>query len=42
MQGLSQRDDTPRHAVTPFDVNRDGTVLGDGVGVLVLEKWKDA
>ncbi|MBN1313006.1 MAG: beta-ketoacyl-ACP synthase II [Anaerolineae bacterium] len=42
MQGLSQRNDTPKHAITPFDLNRDGTVLGDGAGVLVIEVLEHA
>lgn len=42
MQGLSQRNDTPKHSLTPFDANRDGTVLADGGAVLVLEALEHA
>lgn len=42
MQGLSQRNDTPGCSLTPFDANRDGTVLGDGGAVLVLESLEHA
>jgi 3-oxoacyl-[acyl-carrier-protein] synthase II len=42
MQGLSQRNDTPKQAITPFDASRDGTVLGDGAGVLVMESLDHA
>jgi 3-oxoacyl-[acyl-carrier-protein] synthase II len=42
MQGLSQRNDTPKRALTPFDASRDGTVLADGGGVLVLESLEHA
>ena len=34
---LSQRNDTPHQAITPFDANRDGTVIGEGAGMLILE-----
>ena len=42
MQALSTRNDAPTKASRPFDKDRDGFVLGDGAGVLVLESLAHA
>lgn len=39
---LSTRNETPQRAVTPFDASRDGTVLGEGAAMMVLESLDHA
>jgi 3-oxoacyl-[acyl-carrier-protein] synthase II len=42
MTALSTRNATPKRAITPFDSSRDGTVIGEGAGVMVLESLDHA
>jgi 3-oxoacyl-[acyl-carrier-protein] synthase II len=41
-RALSQRNDDPQHASRPWDKDRDGFVLSDGAGLLVLEEYEAA
>lgn len=42
MKALSTRNDSPREASRPFDMDRDGFVIAEGAGVLVLESLSHA
>jgi 3-oxoacyl-[acyl-carrier-protein] synthase II len=42
MKALSKRNEEPSRASRPYDVDRDGFVMGEGAGILVLENYEKA
>jgi len=42
MKAMSTRNDYPQHASRPYDRDRDGFVMGEGAGALILEEYEHA
>ncbi len=42
MKALSDRNDDPKHASRPFDNNRNGFIMGEGAGIVILEEYEAA
>ncbi|MCG6551291.1 MAG: beta-ketoacyl-ACP synthase II, partial [Candidatus Magnetominusculus sp. LBB02] len=42
MKALSRRNDEPQKASRPFDIDRDGFVMGEGAGIIILESLESA
>lgn len=42
MKALTTRNDTPDKACSPFDKNRDGFIMGEGAGIMIIEELEHA